>query len=77
MRTLNLSDQGETLLQRFAKDAGKAPDSYLEDIVMEYLGDMEDAYLARRELDAVNAGTSTTATLQEVMKEYGMDDQTL
>jgi len=77
MRTVNLSNRCETLLQQFAKDAGKAPDSYLEDIVAEYLGDMEDLYLARRELDAVNAGTSTTATLQDVMKEYGMDDQTL
>jgi len=74
MLTLHLSSEWETLLQRFAKEAGKNCEDYAQDIVMEYLEDMEDLYYAQRELAAVKAGKSKTTPLQDVMKEYGMDD---
>jgi len=77
MLTIQLSDEWENLLQRFAKEAGKNSDDYAKEIVMEYLGDLEDLYYAQRELEAVKAGTSKTVLLQDVMKEYGMDDQNL
>jgi len=75
MLTIQLSTEWENLLQQFAKKAGKNSEDYAKEIVMEYLGDMEDLYYAQRELEAVKAGTSKTVSLQEVMKEYGMDDQ--
>jgi len=74
MLTLNLSSQGEALLQRFAKKAGQAPEHYARDIVMEYLGDMEDAHIAEQRLRDIQSGKETTVSLQDVMKEYGMDN---
>jgi len=73
MLIIHLSSEWENLLQRFAKEAGKAPEDYAGEIVMEHLADMEDALIAEQCLKDIKAGKSTTVSLQEVMKEYGMD----
>jgi len=74
MLTIQLSSEWETLLQRFAKEAGKNSEDYAREIVMEYLADMEDAHIAEQRLRDIRSGKETTVSLQEVMKEYGMDD---
>jgi len=73
MLTIQLSSEWENLLQRFAKEAGKTPDDYVREIVLEHLADMDDALIAEQCLKDIKAGKSTTVSLQEVMKEYGMD----
>lgn len=38
------------------------------------LEDLEDYYIAKRELEAIRAGTSTTTPISDVMKRYGIDN---
>jgi len=73
MLTIQLSNEWESLLQQFAKEAGKNSEDYARDIVIEYLADMEDAHIAEQRLRDIRSGKETTVSLQEVMKEYGMD----
>ena len=42
--------------------------------IEERLDDLEDLYLAEQRLIDLRAGKSGTVPLDEVMKQYGMDD---
>ena len=42
--------------------------------ILEHLNDLEDLYLAERELKAVRAGKSKTISLKKLMKQYGLED---
>ena len=42
--------------------------------IKQHLDDLEDVYLAERELEAVRAGKSKAVPLEEVMKQYGLAD---
>jgi len=41
--------------------------------ICEHLDDLEDLYLAERELEAIRAGASATTPLADVMKRYDME----
>jgi hypothetical protein len=47
--------------------------SHIE-IVLEYLDDLEDAAIAKERLSELRAGRSTTVSLEDLMKQYGMLD---
>ncbi len=42
-------------------------------LVVEYLDDLEDIYLAQKRLEDIRAGRSKTIPLEEVMRRYGME----
>lgn len=42
--------------------------------VLEYLDDLEDAAIAKERLSELRAGRSTTVSLEDLMKQYGMLD---
>jgi RHH-type rel operon transcriptional repressor/antitoxin RelB len=62
----------EQRLDHLAAVTGRTKAFYLRELVEGGLDDLEDLYLAERELEAVRAGKSQTYTLDEVEKRLGL-----
>ena len=73
MLAIRLPPEIENRLDALAKKTGRTKTFYAREAILEHLDDLEDLYLAERELEAIRAGKSTTAPLSEVMKRYGME----
>lgn len=61
---------------RFSKAAtqtGRSKTNPVAGALLQHAEDAEDLALAERELLAVRAGQSQTASLEEVMKRYGLE----
>lgn len=72
--SIRLPGDVEARLQNLAALTGRSQTFYVTEAIREHLDDLEDLYLAQRELEAIRAGTSTTIPLDDVMKRYGMED---
>ena len=73
MLAIRLPAEVENHLEALAQATGRTKTFYVREAILEHLNDLEDLYLAERELEAIRAGKSTTTPLSEVMKRYGMD----
>ena len=71
--SLRLPEDISNRLQVLAERTGRSKTYYMIEAIREYIGDLEDVYLAEREIKAIQAGKSKTAPLEEVMKRYGME----
>ena len=71
--SIRLPSDVETRLKNLALLTGRSKTFYITEAICEHLDDLEDLYLAERELEAIRAGTSTTTPLVDVMKRYGME----
>ena len=74
MIALNLPPEIETRLDELEKASGRTKSSFLEEAILEYLGDLEDLYLAEQELKDIKEGRSSTQPLSQVMKRYGLEN---
>jgi RHH-type rel operon transcriptional repressor/antitoxin RelB len=74
MLAVRLPEEIEARLAKLAKATGRSKSYYVREALGEYLDDLEDIYLAEKELEEVRAGRSTPVPLEEVRKRYGMDD---
>ena len=72
--SIRLPSDVEARLQNLAARTGRSKTFYVTEAIREHLDDLEDLYLAQRELAAIRAGTSDTTSLADVMKRYGMED---
>jgi RHH-type transcriptional regulator, rel operon repressor / antitoxin RelB len=70
--SVRLPDDLDTRLDHLSEITGRSKAYYVKEALLEYLDDIEDIYLAEREIEAVRAGLSITTPLAEVMKLYGM-----
>ncbi len=70
--SIRLPGNIEARLQKLATLTGRTKSFYITEAICEHLDDLEDLYLAERELEAIRAGKSETVPLEEVMKLYGM-----
>ena len=57
---------GDTLIQ--LPDLG----SYLQEAIVEYIGDLEDFYLAEQRMAAIRAGHAGTISLADVGRDLGL-----
>lgn len=73
MLAIRLPPEIENRLDILAKTTGRTKTFYAREAILEHLDDLEDLYLAERELESVRAGRSTTTPLAEVMKRYGLE----
>lgn len=73
MLAIRLPAEIESRLDALAKVTGRTKTFYAREAILEHLDDLEDLYLAERELEAIRAGKSTTTPLSDVMKRYGME----
>lgn len=72
--SIRLPSDVEARLKNLAARTGRSKTYYVIEAVCEHLDDLEDLYLAERELEAIRAGVSTTIPLADAMKRYGMED---
>ena len=70
MIAINLPPEIEKRLAQLEKSTGPTAASFLEEAIVEYLGDLEDLYRAEQELKDIKEGRSFTQPLAEVMKRY-------
>jgi len=71
--SIRLPGDVEDRLKNLAALTGRTKSFYITEAICEHLDDLEDLYLAERELEAIRAGKSETVPLEEVMKRYGME----
>ena len=72
MLSLRLPAEAEDRLTALAKANGCTKTHFARELILECLGDLEDLYLAQRELEAVRTGRSRTYTLEEVERNLGL-----
>ena len=71
MLALRLPDDIEKRLDNLAKRTGRSKSYYAREAIIEHLEDLEDIYLAEKELQKIRRGAKTHS-LEDVMKEYGL-----
>ena len=69
MYTLNIANNVEQKLTKAAQHQGKTIDQVLNDLIFEYLDDLEDGYLAEAALQRIESGESTLVDWQDVKKQ--------
>jgi RHH-type transcriptional regulator, rel operon repressor / antitoxin RelB len=74
MLALRLPPEVEQRLDALPKATGRSKSFYARQAIVEYLGDLEDVYLAERRLEDLRAGRTDTIPLEEMMKRYGVAD---
>ncbi len=62
----------EQRLDHLAARTGRTKAFYLRELIVQGLDDLEDLYLAERELEDIRAGRIKTTPLAEVMKRHGL-----
>ena len=72
--SLRLPEDLNSRLSNLALQTGRSKTFYMLEALKAHLDDLEDVYLAERELEAVRAGKSKTVPLEEVMKQYDLAD---
>jgi RHH-type rel operon transcriptional repressor/antitoxin RelB len=71
--SIRLPEDIEIRLKNLADKTGRSKTFYVTEAIRDHLDDLEDLYLAERELEAIRAGQSTATPLAEVMKRYGLE----
>jgi len=74
MLAIRLPEDIDRRLADLAKKTGRTKTFYAREAIVEHLDDLEDIYLAEKELAEIHAGRVKTIPLEEVMREYGMVD---
>jgi RHH-type rel operon transcriptional repressor/antitoxin RelB len=64
----------ERRLDALAKATGRSKESYLQEAIVEHLGDLEDLYPAEQRLADIRAGCAETVSLAEVERDLGLAD---
>jgi RHH-type rel operon transcriptional repressor/antitoxin RelB len=74
MLAIRLPKEIEDRLEALAAATGRTKTFYVREAILEHLDDLEDLYLAEQRLADIRAGRTKTIPLEEVMKEYGLED---
>lgn len=74
MLTIQLPEEIERQLEDLATASGQTTASLAEEAIIEYLGDKIDIAIAERRLLELREGKSTTILLQDLVKQYALDD---
>ncbi len=70
--SIRLPDDVSARLHDLAQRTGRSKTFYMVEAIRQHIDELEDMYLAERELLAVRAGHSQLVPLEDVMKRYGM-----
>jgi RHH-type rel operon transcriptional repressor/antitoxin RelB len=74
MLALRLPAEIEARLSALAEATGRTKSFYARKAIVEYIGDLEDLYLAEHRLADIHAGKSRTVPLEDVMRDYDLAD---
>jgi RHH-type transcriptional regulator, rel operon repressor / antitoxin RelB len=73
MLAIRLPEKIEKRLGRLAKRTGRTKTYYAREAILQYLDDLEDIYLAEKELAAVRSGRSRPIPIEKIMRRYGLE----
>jgi len=73
MLAIRLPEEIENRLEALSKATGRTKTFYAREAILEYLDDLEDVYLAEQRLADLKAGRSSTISLDDVIKSYGLE----
>jgi len=74
MLAIRLPAEIEKRLDALAKETGRTKSFYAREAILEHLDDLEDIYIAEKELADIHAGRVKMVSLEDLMKRYGMVD---
>ena len=74
MIAVRVPHEVEDRLDQLAKLTGRTKTFYVREAIVEHLDDLEDLYLAEKVLEDIRAGREKLIPLEEVVKQYGLDD---
>ena len=74
MLAIRLPQEIEARLDTLAKATGRSKTFYAREAILEHLDDLEDIYLVEQRLIDIRAGKTETIPLDDVMKQYGLED---
>lgn len=74
MLAIRLPEGVEKRLERLAKRTGRTKTFYAREALLRHIEDLEDIYLAEKELIAIRSGKSRTVPLKEAVERHGLDD---
>jgi len=74
MLAVRLPAEIESRLEALAKSTGRTKSYYVREAIIEYLGDLEDLYLAEQRLIDIRAGRAKLHSLEDVERELGLAD---
>ena len=72
MLALRIPEDIETRLDKLAKATGRTKSFYAREAILEHLADLEDLYLAEKQLAKVRSGKSKSYSLSAVEQELGL-----
>jgi len=73
MLAIRLPSEIENRLDALAQATGRSKTFYAREAILEHLDNLEDLYLAEQRLIEIRAGRSQAVSLEEVLKNYGME----
>jgi RHH-type rel operon transcriptional repressor/antitoxin RelB len=71
---IRLPESVEKRLAKLAKRTGRTKTFYAREAILKYIEELEDVYDAERILDRIRSGKEKTIALEDVLKQYGMED---
>lgn len=74
MLAIRLPEEINARLEKLAARTGRTKTFYAREAILAHLENLEDLYLAERELAEVQAGRSKLTPLPELMKRYGVEN---
>lgn len=74
MLAIRLPQEVEARLEALAKATGRTKTFYAKEAILKHIDDLEDIYLAEKRLEDLRAGRSRTYSLEEVEREFGLED---
>jgi RHH-type rel operon transcriptional repressor/antitoxin RelB len=74
MLAIRLPEDLEKRLENLAKRTGRTKTFYARQAIEQHLDDLEDIYLAEQRLADIRAGRTQTIPLEDVLKQYDMED---
>jgi len=74
MLAIRLPPEIEQRLSALAEATGRAKSFYVREALIEYLGDLEDLYLAEQRLLDLRAAKTVPLPLEDVMRAHGLED---
>jgi RHH-type rel operon transcriptional repressor/antitoxin RelB len=75
--SVRLDPATEARLDRLASETGRTKAFYLRELIEQGLDDLEDAYLGAAAVERMRLGHERTYSLDEVVKELGLDTSDL
>lgn len=72
--SIQLPEDLDTRLDELAATSGRPKSDYILEALNEYIGDLEDIQIAEQRLADHRAGRTTAVTLEEVMRNLGLED---